>query len=59
MAFYVYMLMNKILFVWHGSTAGSRDLAALVGQNGAKCGNRSGGVLRVRGEAIRNSLQRR
>lgn len=27
--------MIKILFVCHGSTAGSRELAALVGQNGA------------------------
>ena len=38
--------MIKILFVCHGSTAGSRELAALVGQNGANRGNRGGGVLR-------------
>ena len=38
--------MIKILFVCHGSTAGSRELAALVGQNGANHGNRGGGVLR-------------
>jgi len=38
--------MIKILFVCHGSTAGSRELTALVGQNGANRGNRSGGVLR-------------
>ena len=38
--------MIRILFVCHGTTADSRELAALVGQNGAKCGNRSGGVLR-------------
>lgn len=30
--------MIKILFVCHGSTAGSRELAALVGQNGANHG---------------------
>ena len=39
-------IMIKILFVCHGSTAGSRELAALVGQNGANHGNRGGGVLR-------------
>lgn len=38
--------MIKVLFVCHGSTAGSRELAALVGQNGAKCGIGNGGVLR-------------
>lgn len=38
--------MIKILFVCHGSTAGSRELAALVGQNGANRGNGSGRVLR-------------
>lgn len=30
---------------YHGSTAGSRELAALVGQNGVNHGNRGGGVL--------------
>lgn len=34
----IYMLMDKILFVRHGNTADSRELTALVGQNGAKCG---------------------
>ncbi len=38
--------MIKILFVCHGNTAGSRELAALVGQNGANCGNRGDRVLR-------------
>ena len=38
--------MIKILFICHGSTAGSRELAALVGQNGANRDNRSGKVLR-------------
>ena len=38
--------MIKILFVCHGNTAGSRELAALVGQNGANRDNRSGKVLR-------------
>ena len=32
--------MIKILFICHGSTADSRELAALVGQNGANRGNR-------------------
>ena len=30
--------MIKILFVYHGTTADSRDLSVLAGQNGAKCG---------------------
>ena len=30
--------MNKILFVCHGTTEGSRELAVLVGQNGTNCG---------------------
>ena len=30
--------MIKILFVCHGTTVDSRDLSALVGQNGAKLG---------------------
>lgn len=30
--------MIKILFVCHGSTPDSRELAALVGQNGANYG---------------------
>lgn len=38
--------MIKILFICHGSTAGSRELAALVGQNGANRGIGDGGVLR-------------
>ena len=38
--------MISILFICHGSTEGSRELAALVGQNGANRDNRSGGVLR-------------
>ena len=44
--YFIYMLMNKILFVWHGSTADSRELAALVEQNGANHGIGNGGVLR-------------
>ncbi len=38
--------MIKILFICHGSTADSRELAGLVGQHGANRGNRSGKVLR-------------
>ena len=38
--------MIKILFICHGSTADSRELAGLVGQNRANRGNRSGKVLR-------------
>lgn len=38
--------MIKILFVCHGSTAGSRDLAVLVGQNGANHSSEDGRVLR-------------
>ena len=38
--------MVKILFVCHGSTADSRELAVLLGQNGAKCGFLDSGVLR-------------
>lgn len=33
-------------FYWHGSTASSRELAKLVGQNGANHGNRGNRVLR-------------
>ena len=40
--------MIKILFVCHGSTAGSRELAAFVGQNGANHGIWERGVLRVK-----------
>lgn len=40
--------MISIFFVCYGSTAGSRELAALVGQNGANCGNRGDRVLRLR-----------
>ena len=40
--------MVKILFVCHGSTADSRDLAAFVGQNGTNYGIVESGVLRVR-----------
>ena len=40
--------MIKILFICHGSTADSRELAGLVGQHGANRGNRSGKVLRLR-----------
>ena len=38
--------MIKILFICHGTTADSRDLSALVGQNGANHGFGDGGVLR-------------
>ena len=38
--------MVKILFVCHGSTADSRELAAVVGQNEANCGIRNSGLLR-------------
>lgn len=38
--------MIKILFVCHGSTAGSRELAAFVGQNGANRGSWESGLLR-------------
>ena len=38
--------MVKILFVCHGSTPGSRELAALVGQNGANCGSWESELLR-------------
>lgn len=38
--------MIRILFICHGSTADSRELAEVVGQNGAKCGIGNGGVLR-------------
>lgn len=38
--------MIKLLFVCHGSTADSPELAVLVGQNGAKWGIGDGGVLR-------------
>ncbi len=38
--------MIKILFVCHGSTAGSRELAVFVGQNGANRGNRYSERLR-------------
>ncbi len=38
--------MIKVLFVCHGSTADSRELAALVGQNEANRGNRVSRVLR-------------
>lgn len=38
--------MIKILFVCHGTTADSRDLSVLVGQNGANHGFWDGGVLR-------------
>ena len=38
--------MIRRLFICHGSTVGSRELAALVGKNGANRCNRSGGVLR-------------
>ena len=38
--------MIKVLFICHGSTAGSRELAALVGQNGANRGSRESGLLR-------------
>ena len=38
--------MIKVLFVCNGSTAGSRELAALVGQNGANRGSWESGLLR-------------
>lgn len=38
--------MIKILFVCHGTTADSRDLSALVGQNGANHGIWDSGLLR-------------
>ena len=38
--------MIRILFVCHGSRLDNRELAVLVGQNGAKCGFGDGGVLR-------------
>lgn len=38
--------MIKILFVCHGSTADSWELAALVGQNGANHGIWESGLLR-------------
>lgn len=38
--------MIKVLFVCHGSTAGNRELAALVGQNWANRGIWNSGVLR-------------
>lgn len=38
--------MIKVLFICHGSTAGSRELAALVGQNGANRGVKDNGGLR-------------
>lgn len=41
-------MMVSILFVCHGSTAGSQELAALVGQNGANRGNKGSRVLRLR-----------
>ena len=37
--------MIKVLFCCHGSTPGSRELAALVGQSGANHGIWNGGVL--------------
>lgn len=36
----------KVLFICHGTTADSRDLSVLVGQNGANHGFWDGGVLR-------------
>ena len=39
--------MISILFVCHGSTPGSRELVALVGQNGANCGIGDGGGTTV------------
>ena len=41
-----YGIMIKILFICHGSTAGSRELAAFVGQNGANRGSWESGLLR-------------
>ncbi len=40
------VIMTGILFICHGSTAGSRELAALVGQNGANRSNKGSRVLR-------------
>lgn len=40
--------MIKILSVCHGITADSRELAVLVGQNGANHSFGDGGVLRLR-----------
>ena len=45
---YLPIKMIKILFVCHGSMADSRELAALVRQDGANRGNGSGRVLRLR-----------
>lgn len=44
--YFIYMFMNKILFVWHGNTTDNRELAALVGQNWANRGIWNSGVLR-------------
>ncbi len=44
--YYIYMLMNKILFMWYGGRLDSWELVAIVGQNGAKCGSGNGVVLR-------------
>ena len=41
-----FRVMIKILFVRHGTMADSRDLSALVGQNGANHGFWDSGVLR-------------
>ena len=38
--------MIRILFICHGSTAESRELAALVGHNGANRGSWESGLLR-------------
>ncbi len=38
--------MIKILFICHGSTSDSWELAALVGQNGANRGISESGLLR-------------
>ena len=38
--------MIKILFICHGSTPESRELAALVGQNGANRGSLESRLLR-------------
>lgn len=38
--------MIKVCFICHGSTAGSRELAAFVGQNGANRGSWESGLLR-------------
>ncbi len=44
---------------YHGTTADSRELMALVGQNGANRGKRNGGVLRfyyvTTSEGLKNS----